>query len=211
MKYLSLAIISLVANVVFGQNPNTEKEGSLIITIKPKAGFTLGSHYTLVNNYIDIDTFTIYPTSVSNAPGFRLGVFGDIKIQQRFTLIPRAELSFNYTKAQVNSETLKLDPFNLDFMLHAKWNFLKRDSKVNPYGYLGPGLRVPISGNSSDNFNTKSAWSGDLAFGVDFELNSFYISPEIRLSNGISNIKEDDNWEKLRGSYVAFAISFTGK
>ena len=210
-KISSLLFAFILSGYSYSQTNDSIEKESLIITVKPSLGFNIGADYSLVKNYSSIDSFAAYPTSVYNAPGFRLGVFGDVKIQERFTLIPRAELSFNFTTVQQNGETLKLDPFNLDFMLHAKWNFKKRDSKVNPYCYLGPGLRVPLNSNSEGNFDTKKAWSGDISLGLDLELKWFYLSPEIRYSHGLQNIKNEDSWEKIRGSYTAFVLSFTGK
>lgn len=211
IKLSSLIFATIVSGYCYSQTNDSKEKESLMITITPNLGFNIGGDYSLVQNYSSIDSFAAYPASVYNAPGFRLGVFGDVKIQERFTLIPIAELSFNFTTVQQNGETLNLDPLNLDFMLHAKWNFKKRDSKVNPYCYLGPGLRVPLNGNSQGNFDTKKALSGNISLGLDIELKGFYLSPEIRYSHGLQNIKNEGSWEKLRGSYTAFVLSFTGK
>ena len=217
MKLFNTVFFALICTgISYSQESDTLTKESSAIRIKPSFGFNLGVDYSLVNNYSSNISFASFPTTVYNAPGFRLGVFGDIKIQERFTLIPRGELSFNYSTAQQNGVTVKLDPFILDFMLHSKWNFLKRNrnTKVNPYCYLGPAIRVPVNplnGNSEDYYDTKSAWSGDVAFGLDIDLGLFYFSPEIRLSAGLSNIKKEDSWEKLSGSYTALVFNFTGK
>ena len=211
IKLCSFIVASIVSVYCYSQTNDSNEKESLIITITPNLGFNMGGDYSLVKNYSCIDSFAKYPTTVYNAPGFRIGVFGELKIQERFTLISRAELSINYTTVEQNGKILKLDPFNLDFMLHAKWNFSKRDSKVNPYCYLGPGLRVPFSGNSEDNFDTRRALSGDISLGLDIDLKWFYLSPEIRYSHGLKNIKTENSWEKLRGSYTAFILNFTGK
>lgn len=88
------------------------------------------------------------PSSINNAHGFRLGIFGDIKIQNRFTLMPKAEISFNNTTVQENNKTYNLDPVNLDFLLHAKINFIEREKKFNPYCTFGSELRVSINSNA---------------------------------------------------------------
>lgn len=210
-KMCSVLFALLTSTLTFSQNNDKENNESLMITVKPQFGFNLGADYSLAQNYTSIDTFGIYPSTIYNAPGFRLGVFGDIKIQQRFTLMPKAELSFNYTTLQEQNNSYKLDPANLDFMLHGKINFSKRDKKLNPYCAFGPGLRVPLNGGEDVNYNTSSAWSGDISIGIDLDLNWFYLSPEVRYSHGLTNIKTGDSWSKIRGSYVAFNLLFTGK
>lgn len=201
----------LISTLTFSQNSDEEKKESLIIIIKPQFGFNLGADYSLAQSYTSIDTFGIYPPTIYNAPGFRLGVFGGIKIQQRFKLMTKAELSFNYTTLQEKNKTYKLDPSNLHFMIHGKINFSKRDKKLNPYCAFGPGLRVPLNSNEDGNYNTISAWSGDISIGIDLDLNWFYVSPEIRYSYGLTNLKAENSWNKIRGSYVSFNLLFTGK
>ena len=211
IKICSVLFALLMPFLTFSQDTGSENKESLTITIKPKFGFNIGADYSLAQNYSSVDSLRTYPSSIYNAPGFRLGVFGDIKIQQRFTLMPKAELSFNYATVQYNANTYKLDPLNLNFMLHGKINFTNRENKINPYCTFGPGLRLPLNGNDGGNYNTNSAWSADVALGLDFDLDWFYLSPEIRYSYGLTNIKAEDSWEKIRGSYVAFNLLFTGK
>lgn len=210
-KICAVLFALLMMTLSFSQKSDQEKNETLIITVKPQFGFNLGADYSLAQNYTSIDTFGIYPSTIYNSPGFRLGVFGDIKIQQRFTLMPKAELSFNFTKIQEQNNTYKLDPANLDFMLHGKINFSKRNKKLNPYCAFGQGLRVPVNDGEEGNYNTSSAWSGDISIGIDLDLNWFYLSPEVRYSQGLTNIKTEDSWSKIRGSYVAFNLLFTGK
>jgi len=209
-SFFVLFVLS-ISVFAYSQDTNSVEKESLIITIKPSLGFNVGAGYSLVNNYTALDTFGIYPTTVSIGPGFRLGIFGELKIQQRFTLSYKSELSFSSVSIRQGNETYKLNPVNLDFMLHGKFNFKKRDSKVNPYSYFGPALRVPLNGQSEDYFETKKSWSGDIAIGLDIDLGSFYLSPEIRFSGGLTNIMKEESWEKLRGSYAAFVLNFTGK
>ena len=127
MKLLNTVFFTLIfAGITYSQKTDSQDKESLVITIKPSFGFNVGADYSLVNNYSSKDTFAIYPSTVYNAPGFRLGVFADIKIQKRFTLSPKAELSFNYATIIQNNETYKLDPINLSFMFHGKFNlFIK--------------------------------------------------------------------------------------
>ncbi len=87
--------------------------------------------------------------------------------------MPKAELSFNSTTVQYNNNTYKLDPINLNLLLHGKINFSNRKNVINPYCTFGPGLRVPLNGNDESNYNTTSAWSVDITGGLDFDLDRF--------------------------------------
>ena len=207
----SVLVALLISVITFSQNNDPNNKESQISTIKSQFGFNLGADYSLAQNFTSIDTFGVYPSSIYNALGIRLGVFGDIKIQQRITLLPKAELSLNYTTLEEENNTYKLGPANLYFMFHGKINFSKRDKKVNPYAAFGPGMRVPLNSNKEGVYNTVSAWSGDISMGLDLDLNWFYLSPEIRFSHGLTNIKAEDSWHKIRGSYIAFNLLFTGK
>ncbi len=212
MKKLILLLFAFCVTAhTYSQNTEERKKESLIITVTPRFGFNAGADYSITNNYTALDTFAIYPSTIHNGPGARMGMFGELKIQQRFTLSFKSELSYSSATIMQDSTTYNLNPINLDFMLHGKFNFRKRGAKVNPYTYFGPALRTPINGQSQDNFETKRSWSGDIAFGLDIDLGSLYISPEIRYSRGLSNIKKEETWEKLRSSYVAFVLNFTLK
>ena len=211
IKVCTMLFALFIAGLTYSQDSGSVDKESLTITIKPKFGFNLGADYSLAQNYSSIDTFGIFPSTIYNAPGFRLGVFGDIKIQQRFTLMPKAEISFNYTTVQRDNNTYKLDPVNLDFILHGKINFSKRKNKINSYCAFGPGLRVPLNSDNEENYKTSNALSGDITLGLDIDLDWFYLSPEIRYSHGLTNINEENSWEKIRGSYVSFNLLFTGK
>ncbi len=208
-RICSVLSMLLLTSLAYSQNSNGSDE-SLIITIKPELGFSLGADYSMVQNFTQKDTFGIYPTTVNNAPGFRMGIFGDIKIQKRFTLMPKFELSLNNSTAEENNVVYSLNPAVLDFMLHGKFNFSKRPNKVNAYCAFGPGLSMPIS-DEDESFPTKRAWTGDATIGVDIELDRFYLSPEFRYGYGLTNISERESWEGLRGSYLSLNLLFTRK
>lgn len=211
MKHICLLFFAFTLSSHLHSQVSEPYKKSDLITVKPTFGFNLGVDYSLISQFTSIDTFGIFPSSINNAPGFRFGIFGGLKIQQRFTLSGKSELALNSSTIFHDSETQKLNPANLGLMLHGKFNLKKGQPKTNPYLYFGPALIVPLDKTPGTNFKTKSAWSADFAIGLDIDLHFIYFSPELRFSGGLTNIRDDNSWEKLRGSYAAFVLSFTGK
>ena len=75
IKLCSFIVASIVSVYCYSQTNDSNEKESLIITITPNLGFNMGGDYSLVKNYSCIDSFAKYPTTVHNAPGFRIGVF----------------------------------------------------------------------------------------------------------------------------------------
>jgi hypothetical protein len=200
-----------IAGIGFTQTSGQTVKESTTITVRPAFGFNLGVDYSLISNMTPSGEPLLCSPVINNGLGFRLGVFGDLKIQERFSLSQKVELSFNSTTLEHNNQTKELDPVNLNFMLHGKYNLGKKVSKVNPYFYFGPALRIPLENNSAGSIETKISWYGDVALGLDIDFGVFYISPEFRFSRGLTNMRKDESAGKLRSSYAAFVLNFTGK
>jgi hypothetical protein len=127
---------------------------------------------------------------IKNAPGFRLGVFAEFPISKRWAVSPKTELSFNYGRVIINDIGYRVDPVNLDLILHFKHKFKSYDGKVKPFINFGPNFRTPLNSNFEGAYlDTKVSLAADFGFGLEIDLNHFYLSPELRFSGGLTDIQ----------------------
>lgn len=173
---------------------------------RPSFGFNLGLNQSVLYNSGNTDELQI-----KNAPGFRLGVVSSFPIRERWAIAPKAELSFNFGSITEDNVKYRIDPNNLDFMVHVKYNFKGAYNKVKPYCYFGPDVRVPLNGEFSGiAYDTQTSLAFDFSFGVDVDMKYFLMSPEIRFSGGLTDIRTEASGSMLRGSNAAFVLNFTG-
>jgi len=97
-------------------------------------------------------------------------------------------------------------------MLHFKHRFKSKYGKIQPYVNFGPNLRTPLKGNYDGvAYDTKLALAADFGFGLEIEVKHFYISPELRFSGGLTDIRNNPSGNTLRGSNAVLTLNFTGK
>lgn len=174
---------------------------------KPSLGFSLGANYSALYN-----SNAISELEINNAPGFQLGVFANFPISERWSISPKSELSFNYSSVIANNVKYRVDPFNLNFMAHFKYMIKGYNNKYKPYISFGPNLRTPIKGSYEGvAYDTKLALNIDFAFGVQIEAKHFFISPELRFSGGVTDIRRNPEGKMLRGSAASLIINFSSK
>ena len=201
LKNSLLLFILIVSNSFFGQKNDSTK------LYKPSFGFNFGLNYSALYNSDAIDELQI-----ENGFGFRLGVASSFPISLKWSVDPKMELSFNNGKVTDNQITYQVDPNNLDFVTHFKYKMKGYEGIVKPYCYFGPSLRVPLQGEEgSDIYATRTTLSLDFGFGADIDVKHFIISPEIRFSGGMMDIRENPSGKMLRGSNAAFVLTFSGR
>ena len=203
MKKVVLSVcISLLFNLAFSQSTSETSEKYV-----PTFGFNLGLNQSVIYTSNSNEQFEI-----KNAPGFRLGVLVNFPISKKWSISPKAELSFNNGKIIENNITYRVDPYNLDFMAHFKYRIKGSERKLNPYFSFGPNIKLPLSSNFDGVlYNTKTSLALDFSFGFDIDVNYFIISPEIRFSGGLTDIRKSPSGETLRGSNAMFVINFSSK
>lgn len=183
------------------------QEGDITTKYKPLFGFNFGLNQSAIYNSNAVDELQI-----KNAPGFRLGVFAEFPISKRWAVSPKTELSFNYSNVIINDTRYRVDPVNLDFMLHFKHKFKWNNDRVQPFMNFGPNLRTPLNSNFEGSYlDTKVSLAADFGFGVQFDLKHFYFSPELRFSGGLTDIRENPSGNMLRGSNAVLMLNFSGK
>lgn len=203
MLRISLFISAFVLSFsIFSQEEDLAKTNRY----HPTFGFTFGANLSALYNSDATDELQI-----KNAPGFRLGVLGEFPLSEKWSIMPRGELSFNYGSVTQDNVTYRVDPNNLDFMTHVRYRFKGYEGKVRPYCLFGPNLRVPLPSENGGAYETVTSLAVDFAFGVQIDAKHFYLSPELRFSGGLTDIRKNPSGEMLRGSNSAFVLSFTGK
>ena len=194
-----LALIS--AGITYAQ------EGDITSKYKPLFGFNAGLNQSLIYNSNAVDELEI-----KNAPGFRLGVFAEFPISKRWAVSPKTELSFNYGRVIINDIGYRVDPVNLDLILHFKHKFKSYDGNVKPFMNFGPNFRAPLNSNFEGAYlDTRVSLAADFGFGLEIDLNHFYLSPELRFSGGLTDIRHNPSGNILRGSNAVLTLNFTGK
>ncbi len=201
LRFNFYMLIILCSTITAAQEVETK------LKYKPTFGFNFGVNQSILYNSNDTDQLTI-----KNGLGFRLGVTSNFPLKKNWSLAPKAELSFNNARIIQENVVYKVDPKNLDFMVHVKYNFKGFNSKARPYFYFGPSIRVPVNGNSENYiYATKPSLALDFGFGVDIELKNFLISPELRFSGGLTDIRKNPSGKLLHGSNAAIILNFSGK
>ena len=174
---------------------------------QPSFGFNLGLNQSLFFNSNDTENLEIF-----NAPGFRLGVLADFPLKNGWSLSPKSELSFDNGSIIENDIKYRVDPVVLNFAIHTKYKYKNYTGKYRPYLSFGPSLRVPLeSENQINQFNTVPALGFDFSFGVDIDAKDFLISPELRFTAGLTDIRRYPSGNTLRGSSATLLINFMSK
>lgn len=191
----------LVSSLYFAQSSDDQKK------YKPSFGFNLGMNQSLFFNSNDTESLEIL-----NAPGFRLGILADFPLKKGWSISPKSELSFDRGSVIEKNLKYRVDPIVLNFALHSKYKYKNYTGKYRPYITFGPSLRVPVRDeNQLNQFNTIPALGFDFSFGVDIDANHFLISPELRFTAGLTDIRRNPVGQTLRGSSATLLINFMSK
>ncbi len=193
--------------VLFVSGLSSAQTGDSLSTIKSTYGFNFGLNQSALYNSNATDELQI-----KNALGFRLGVFAEFPLSKNWAIMPKSELSFNFGRVTDKNVTYRVDPYNLDMMMHFKYYYKVNYGKVQPYFVLGPNVRVPIKGEFDGlTYDTKISLAADFAFGLRIETQHFYLSPELRFSGGLTDIRKNPSGKMLRGSNAALVLNFSSK
>ena len=174
---------------------------------QPLFGFNIGLNQSALYNSNAVEELQI-----SNSPGFRMGVFAEFPISKSWSVSPKSELSFNYAKVKINNILYRVDPYNLDIILHFKHKFKYSHGKIRPYMNVGPNIRAPLNLNFEGIYlATKASIAADFGFGLEIDANYFILAPELRFSGGLTDIRKNPSGNILRGSNAVLTLNFIGK
>jgi hypothetical protein len=150
--------------------------------------------------------------TIDNGIGMQLGVFMDYNPIRNWTITPMVEMGFNHANIIKNSEqdqiAYEVFPNSLDMMVHLQYNL--GIEKANPYAFVGPQFQVPLYFKELTHlqYTTAPNFSIDFGVGVECKFKYFTIAPELRYSQGFSNVNNDPNYISFQYNQIAFALKF---
>ena len=174
-------------------------------------GFTLGINelnFNLHKNSNTIDNETLLRLYTKSQKGFNLGIVSNLRIGKYTDLrfIPtlvfgERHLEYNFLDSNNNSSNniKKIESTLIDFPIYIKY---KSERYNNFRTYVLGGVKYSMDIASQDEIDDegqeivklkKHDLMGEIGFGIDFYLEYFKFSPQIKLSYGIVNLIAKDN------------------
>ena len=174
---------------------------------------------------------SIYVFEVRSRPGFNLGIVSDLHLGDGLDLRCLPALSFGQRDIEYSvfdktgelyTETRQVESTFAEIPLLLKY---KSSRLVNARVYLLGGGKVSydFASNKKVHFSDKSVvrltrldWGYEFGFGMDFYLQFFKFSPEIRVYHGTRDVLINDNTfrttsiDKLLSRSVMFSFTFEG-
>ena len=146
---------------------------------------------------------------ITNGKGYRFGLISNFQFTKKFSIAPKAELSFGSSALLSSTEEL-VSPNNLEILGHLK--FKLRKGSLSPYIIVGPNLRIPIQGaNRDDLIPTKQNVALDIGVGLDVPIFKYRISPELRYSFGLMDINRNSSVSDLKYHNIALVLNLSGR
>lgn len=191
-------------------------------------GFLLGTNsanFIIRPNADKLLNDTLYAINAVKQPGFSLGIVSDLKIFENFNLrfIPCLTFStrkIDYVfKSSLVSKTV--ESTFLEFPLSLKF----KSDRVNNYRmYVLGGGKYTIDMSSNKDVETsaekailkinRNDFLGEVGIGMDFYLEYFKLSPEIKYAFGLRNLVVNDNsiysssLDRLNSKIIYFSLTF---
>ncbi len=153
---------------------------------------------------------TVYYADVSNtSPGFQVSIVSDLRMGDRFSLrflpgITFGSRDFSFYEIDSNfnfqfAKSLCIESNFLDFPLLLKYKSW-RVNNYRPYLIGGVAVRYDMAASrrgydAYDSFIrlVPMDFYLEFGFGIDFFLQYFKFSPELKISSGFRNVIKDDN------------------
>ncbi len=211
-KYFIVVILIIFsANNVFSQKYKKPQNLVRYDFQKIHFGFTLGINELNFNlqkntNTITNDTLkTIYTKSLK---GFNLGIVSNLRLGKYLDLrfVPalifgerHLSYGFNDSLNISNDEIKKIESTLLDFPVYLKY---KSERYNNFRAYVLTGIKYSLDLASKDEIDDegqeivklkKNDLMGEIGFGLDFYLEYFKFSPQIKISYGLLNLLTNDS------------------
>ena len=208
--FIVVILIILSANNAFSQKYKKPQNLVRYDFQKIHFGFTLGINelnFNLLknNNTITNDTLkTIYTKSLK---GFNLGIVSNLRLGKYLDLrfVPalifgERHLSYGFNDSlNTSNEIKKIESTLLDFPVYLKY---KSERYNNFRAYVLTGIKYSLDLASKDEIDDegqeivklkKNDLMGEIGFGLDFYLEYFKFSPQIKISYGLLNLLTNDN------------------
>ncbi len=209
--YLIICILLFGVNITFAQKHKKPQNLARYDHKKLHFGFTLGINdlsFNLQKNSNTIENDTLLALNIKSQKGFNLGIVSNLRIGRYTDLrfIPtlvfgerHLEYSFiDNTSGIASDEIKKIESTLIDFPIYIKY---KSERYNNFRTYVLGGLKYSMDIASQKEIDDegqeivklkKNDLMGEIGFGIDFYLEYFKFSPQIKLSHGILNLISKD-------------------
>ena len=123
-------------------------------------------------------------------------------------------VSFNNTRiSRLESsqlKTWKVFPASIDLRIHAA--FTDRNNRLEPYFFIGPGIKIPLVAHvnlqNNLNYNSHGSATLDLGIGINKKLKAFCLQPELRYSFGLNNLSTTPGVRSMYFHTLSLLIKF---
>ena len=231
IKHLIILLLFLGISNSYGQRRKKPQNLARYDFKKLHFGFTLGLNdlnFNINKNSSTLNNDTLLTLLSNSQKGFNLGIVSNLRIGKYTDLrfIPtlvfgERHLNFGFIDSNgVSDEQIKkIESTLIDFPVYIKY---KSERYNNFRTYVLGGIKYSLDIASQDRIDDegkeivklkKNDLMGEIGFGIDFYLEYFKFSPQIKLSYGILNVlsKDETIYTKSinRLSTNGWMISFT--
>ena len=211
-KYFIVVILIIFsANNAFSQKYKKPQNLVRYDFQKIHFGFTLGINelnFNLLKNTNTITNDTLKTIYTKSLKGFNLGIVSNLRLGKYLDLrfVPalifgerHLSYGFNDSLNVSNNEIKKIESTLLDFPVYLKY---KSERYNNFRAYVLTGIKYSLDLASKDEIDDegqeivklkKNDLMGEIGFGLDFYLEYFKFSPQIKISYGLLNLLTNDS------------------
>ena len=208
-KYFFLLFLLLIGVNAYSQKHKKSQNLPSYDYQKIHFGFTLGINeldFNLQKNSSTILNDSLKTLNSKSQKGFNLGIVTNIRIGRytdlRFVpalIFGERQLEYNFTDGiEFTNEIKKIESTLIDFPVYIKY---KSERYNNFRTYVIGGLKYSLDIASQADINDegqeivklqKNDIMGEIGFGLDFYLEYFKFSPQIKLSYGLLNLLKNE-------------------
>ena len=209
-KYLLISVFIFLSVKAFPQKYKKSQNLARYDFQKIHFGFTLGINelnFNLQKNSNTITNDTLKTIYTKSQKGFNLGIVSNLRLGKytdlRFVpalIFGERQLEYGFlNNANSNNEKLKkIESTLLEFPVYLKY---KSERYNNFRAYIMSGIKYSMDIASQDEIDDegqeivklkKNDLMGEIGFGLDFYLEYFKFSPQIKISHGLINLLTKD-------------------
>ena len=211
IKHILFILLFLGVNNAFSQRHKKPQNLMRYDFKKLHFGFTLGINnldFNLQKNSNTIKNDTLRTLYTKNQKGFNLGIVSNLRLSKytdlRFVpalIFGERHLYYGFVDSlNINDKRIKkIESTLIDFPIYIKY----KSARYNNFRtYVIGGLKYSMDIASQDKIDDegqeivklkKNDLMGEIGFGIDFYLEYFKFSPQIKISYGLLNLLTKDN------------------
>ena len=232
IKYIIILLLFIGINNSYGQRRKKPQNLINYDFNQLHFGFTLGINelnFNIKKNSNTLNNDTLLTLLSNSQKGFNLGIVTNLRIG-KFTdlrFIPTlvfGERNLNYgfidSNGKIDERVKRIESTLIDFPIYIKY----KSARYNNFRtYVLGGIKYSLDVASQDKINDegqeivklkKNDLMGEIGLGLDFYLEYFKFSPQIKLSYGILNLLSEDetvytqsiNHLKTNGWMISFTF-----